>query len=97
MIEELISNLVETPSEENKEKYLTNIHTTEIKFLQEAETFPYKSQEYFDARRKAFNYRKASAIKLINSWVSRYSTSLGCPVSYADTLNIPFQTIKPLK
>jgi hypothetical protein len=97
MIDNLISTLVEFPSEENKEKYLTYIHNTEISLLQEAETFPHKSQEYFDFRKKAFSYRRKSATKLINLWVSKNQTSLGCPVSYADTLNIPFQSIKPIK
>jgi hypothetical protein len=94
MTEEIILNLVETPSEENKQNYLNHILETENYLLKESTTLPYKSREYFDKRIEAFSYRKESAMKMISAWVKKYGSSENCVVSYADTLNIPFQTIK---
>lgn len=94
MIENIIETLVETPTEENKETYLNFVSTTEYSLLEDAETLPFKSQEYFDKRKEAFSYRRECAMMLIRQWVSKYGTSENCVVSYADTLNIPFQTIK---
>jgi hypothetical protein len=94
MIENLIKTLVETPTEENKENYLKFVNEMEYSFLQDAETFPFKSREYFDKRRKAFAYRRECAMMLLNYWVATYGSSKNAPVSYADTLNIPFQQIK---
>lgn len=94
MTEEIILNLVETPSEENKQNYLNHILETENYLLKESTTLPYKSREYFDKRIEAFSYRRESAMKMISAWVKKYGSSDDCVVSYADTLNIPFQTIK---
>lgn len=94
MVEQLIKKVVEDPSEENKQKYFDHILETEHKLLQESTTLPYKSREYFDKRIEAFSYRRQSAMKLISQWVKKYGSSVGCIVSYADTLNIPFQQIK---
>jgi hypothetical protein len=97
MIEDLIQTLVEAPTEENKENYFKFVNETEYSLLQEAETLPLKSQVYFDKRKKAFAYRRECAIILLNSWVSTHGSTDSCPVSYADTLNIPFQQIKAPK
>lgn len=94
MIEDLIKTLVESPTEQNKEKYLQFINEIEYSLLQDAETFPFKSQEYFDKRREAFAYRRECAMMLLKSWISAYGSTEFCPVSYADTLIIPFQQIK---
>lgn len=94
MIEKLIETLVENPTEENKENYLNFVSITEYSFLEDAETLPFKSQEYFDKRTEAFSYRRKCAMMLIHKWVAKYGTLENCIVSYADTLNIPFQTIK---
>jgi hypothetical protein len=94
MIRDLIQTLVESPTEENKKNYLDFVNQMEYSLLQDAEAFPPKSQEHFDKRKEAFAYRRNCAMMLLNSWVSVYGTSQGCPVSYADTLIIPFQQIK---
>lgn len=94
MIEELIETLVADPTEENKQNYLDFVNREEYSLLKQAETFPFKSQEYFDKRRQAFAYRRESAMSLLNSWISTYGSTDYCPVSYADTLIIPFQQIK---
>ncbi len=94
MIKELIQTLVETPTEENKENYLKFVNEMEYFLLNEAESLPYKSQEYFNKRTEAFAYRRECAKMLLNCWVSFYASTESCPVSYADTLNIPFQQIK---
>jgi len=94
VIEELIETLVKDPTEENKQNYLGFVNEMEYSLLEDAETFPFKSQEYFDKRRQAFAYRRESAMLLLNSWISTYGSTDSCPVSYADTLIIPFQQIK---
>jgi hypothetical protein len=94
MIEELIKILVETPTEENKQNYLDFVQQIEYSLLMDVETLPFKSQEYFNKRRQAFAYRRECAMMLLNFWVSAHSSIDNCPVSYADTLNIPFQQIK---
>lgn len=94
MIEDLISELVESPTEDNKQKYLDHINKIEYDLLVESDQLPFKSREYYEKRIEAFSYRRESAMKLINSWISKYGTSENCVVSYADTLNIPFQQIK---
>ncbi len=97
MIEELIETLVKTPTEESKQNYYQFVNEMEYSLLQDAETFSFKSHEYFDKRREAFAYRRECAILLLNSWVSTYGSTDNCPVAYADTLNIPFQQIKAPK
>ena len=97
MIEELIECLVKNQTEELKETYLNFVNTTEYSLLEDAETLPFKSQEYFDQRKKAFAYRKECATMLLRHWVAKYGSTSGCPVTYADTLNVPFQQIKTPK
>jgi hypothetical protein len=94
MIQELIQTLVETPTEENKQNYLQFVTEMEYSLLQDAETLPFKSQEYFDKRKEAFAYRRNCAMMLLNSWVATHGSTENAPISYADTLNIPFQQIK---
>ena len=97
MIEELIESLVKNPTEELKETYLKFVNSTEYSLLEKAETFPFKSQEYFDTRKQAFAYRKECAMMLLSKWVATYGSTENCPVTYADTLNVPFQQIKKSK
>jgi hypothetical protein len=97
MIENLIDNLIKNPTEENKENYLSFVNEVEYSFLQDAETLPFKSREYFEKRSEAFAYRRECAKMLLTKWVSVYRSTEGCVVSYADTLNIPFQQIKAPK
>jgi hypothetical protein len=97
MIDELIETLVKNPTEETKQNYLEFVNEMEYSLLQDAETFPFKSQEYFDKRKQAFAYRRECAMMLLNKWVATYGSTENAPVSYADTLNIPFQTIKAPK
>jgi len=97
MIYELIETLVQYPTEEHKNNYLTFIVEMEHSLLHEAEIFPFKSREYFDKRTEAFAYRRKCAMILLRKWVAVYGSTENCPVTYADTLNIPFQTIKELK
>jgi ABC-type nitrate/sulfonate/bicarbonate transport system substrate-binding protein len=94
MLNELIDSLVETPTEEKKDEYLLFVNQQEYSLLESAEKYPIKSMEYFKTRTQAFSYRRESAQKLITKWVAKYGTTDGCAVSYADTLNIPFQQIK---
>lgn len=94
MIEQLIETLVKEPNEENISNYFEFINEMEITLLENAEAFPFKSQEYFNMRTKAFAYRRECAMITISKWVSTYGSSKNCPVTYADTLNIPFKTIK---
>ena len=47
-------------------------------------------------RSKSFMYKKIAAMKMINAWVAKYGTTENCPNSYQETLNIPFQQIKPV-
>jgi hypothetical protein len=96
-IEELIECLVKNPTEELKETYLDFVNTTEYSLLEDAETLPFKSQEYFDQRKQAFAYRKECAMMLLSKWVATYGSTENCPVTYADTLNVPFQQIKKPK
>lgn len=97
MIESLINQIVENPTEELKELYNKTISKTEYQLLEKSTQYPFKSQEYFNKRREAFSYRKECAIKMINSWVKKYGTSENCPVKYSDTLIIPFQKIEDIK
>lgn len=97
MIENLIDNLLQDPTENNKENYLTFVNEKEYSLLEEAEKLPFKSREYFEKRTEAFAYRRECAKMLLTKWVSVYGSTEGCVVSYADTLNIPFQQIKKPK
>ena len=93
-MKELIENLVEQPTEENKSIYLEEINKIEYQLLLEAENYSKKSQDYFSKRTEAFSFRRNSAINVIRQWVAKYKTTKDCPVNYADTLNIPFQSIQ---
>lgn len=93
-IKEVIQKVLDDPTEENKQFYLKFINHKEYSLLLEAEEKPFKSKEYFHKRTEAFACRRESAMVLIREWVKKYNTSEGCPVTYADTLNIPFRDIK---
>ena len=97
MIEILIDNLIENPTEDSKKDYERFVSEKEYELLIESEKFKFKSQEYFSGRTEAFSFRKDCAVKLLSKWVKTYNTTEGCPVSYADTLNIPFREIKKPK
>lgn len=94
MINNLIQNLVEEPTEENKEEYFNFVNNTEYSLLVESESLAKKSQEYFDKRKEAFSYRRNAAITFMNMWVAKYGSTENSPITYADTLIIPFQSIK---
>lgn len=97
MIDSIIHQFVETPSPELQQLYEALVHQTEYNLLIEANSFPFKSQEWFDKRREAFAFRRECAKRMINAWVKKHETSQGCFITYAETLNIPFQTIKQLQ
>lgn len=97
MIDDFILNIVENPTEESKDLYESYVNKTEYSLLEQSQEFTFKSKEYFDKRREAFSFRREFAIKMMNAWVGKYGTSKGCPVTYADTLNIPFREIKKPK
>lgn len=94
MLEELIDALVENPTEENKNQYFIAINEEEHRLLKKAHEHPLKSREFFAQRSRAFAIRRESAMRLISKWVAKYGSTENSPVSYADTLNIPFQQIK---
>jgi hypothetical protein len=94
MIEQIIEDVVNDPSVNNKEKYENFVSKTEYDLLVSAENFEPKTREYFNKRQEAFSFRGSCATKLISKWVKKYNSSEGCPVTYADTLNIPFKSIK---
>lgn len=90
----IIEDLVESPTQENIELYFKEVNQIEYELLLEADKYPKKSQDYFYKRNEAFSVRSSCAIKLLNLWVKKYNSTENCPVKYADTLNIPFRTIK---
>jgi hypothetical protein len=47
-------------------------------------------------RSKAFMYKKTVAAKMITAWLKKHESTENCPNTYQDTLNIPFQQIKPV-
>lgn len=94
MLEEIINLVVKNPTDENKEKYFTVLNQEEHRLLKEAYELPPKSQEFFNQRSRAFTLRRDSAFRLINRWLKEHDSMENCPVSYRDTLNIPFQEIK---
>jgi hypothetical protein len=91
---EMIDHLVETPTEENKNEFLKSLYDLEYSILEKAESLPKKSQEYFNTRAEAFSIRSKYAKILLAKWVSKFSSTEGCPLKYEDTLNIPFRQIK---
>ena len=94
MIENIIKDLVENPTEENKNAYEKFVSQKEYDLLVEAEKYEVKSKEYFNKRHEAFDFRPSSAAKLISVWIKKYKNLEECPVAYSDTLNIPFRKIK---
>lgn len=94
MIEQIISDLVKVPNEENKKKYFDYVLKKEHDLIEESTNVPYKSSEYFNKRKEAFAVRRNYATNLITEWVKVYGTVNDCPVKYVDTLNIPFKEIK---
>ena len=94
MIEHIIEDLIQNPSEENKSKLEKELNTLEYDTLKEAESFPKKSREYFEKRTEAFSIRSKYAKMILAKWVSKFGSTQGCPVTYEMTLNIPFRQIK---
>jgi len=90
----MIDLLVENPTEDNKTGFLFSLMQLEYSTLEEAETHPKKSKEYFQTKTKAFSIRSEYAKILLCKWVSKYGSTEGCPLKYEDTLNIPFRQIK---
>lgn len=90
----MIDFLVENPTEDNKTSFLFSLMQLEYSKLEEAETHPKKSRQYFQARTEAFSVRPEYARILVGKWVSKYGSTEGCPLKYEDTLNIPFRQIK---
>lgn len=91
---EMIDHLVENPTDENKTSFLYSLSQLEYSTLEEAESYPKKSREYFQTRTEAFAIRPECARMLLRKWVSKYGSTEGCPLKYEDTLNIPFRQIK---
>jgi predicted RecB family endonuclease len=85
LIDKLITEIVECPSEDNKNEYEDAVNCLEYNLAMQGEKV------------KAFSVRRDYAIQMLKQWVAKYKTTEGCPVSYADTLNIPFRTIKKPK
>lgn len=91
---QLIDDLLENPTEENKNELLETITQQEVLLLQEAEAHEFKSREYFCKRTLAFKVRPTSAMTLVPKWISKFGSSEGCPLQFSDTLNIPFRQVK---
>lgn len=92
-VQEVINMVLDNPSEENKNLYHSKVNDIEYRLLLEAEECEPKSREYFNKRTDAFSFRRNCCSSMITQWVAIYKTSEGCPCTYADTLNIPFQKI----
>ena len=92
-LEEILEEVVNNPTEENKKDYLDNLNKFEYSILIEAEKYPPKSPEYFEFRKMAFACRGKYARMMLPKWVSKYGKTQGCPHKYEDTLNIPFRSI----
>lgn len=92
---ELIDSVIENPTEENKNNFLTSLSALEYSTLVAAEELPRKSREYFQMRTQAFSVRPECARMLLRKWVAKFGSTDGCPLKYEDTLNIPFRQIKP--
>jgi hypothetical protein len=99
MIETLIQKTIDCPSEENVKELLKFTEEVSYSLLEDAETLPYKSREYFSKRQEAF-FTKANMYKrFINCWVAKHHSTENFPLPYKTspyemTLNIPFQEIK---
>jgi hypothetical protein len=83
-LNDVISNLLDDPSEENKKKYEEYVNKLEYDLLLNNE------------RISAFAVRGECASELLKLWVQKFGSTEGCPASYQDTLNVPFRKIKPL-
>lgn len=94
MIEQIIDQVIENPTEENKQIFLKELNLLEYSLLVEAETHPKKTTEYFRTRTKAFSVRPEYAKVILKKWTEKFKTTEGCPLKYEDTLNIPFRQIK---
>lgn len=92
-LQQLINQVVENPTDDNKQEYLKELNLLEISILKEAEKYKPKTQEYFSIRQEAFATRGKYAKMFLNQWVSKYGTTNGAPHSYENTLNIPFRSI----
>jgi hypothetical protein len=93
----VLDSVVKTPTEEHIENYLSKLNILEYSILIEAEKYRPKTPEYISIRKEAFATRAKYAKIMLTQWVSKYSTTSGCPHSYQDTLNIPFKQIKSPK
>jgi hypothetical protein len=96
-VEILLNMVLEEPTEENKKNYLNKLNELEYALIEESAKYPDKSQENLDLRKESFSTRGTYAKKMLSLWVNKYQTTEGCPHSYQDTLNIPFQQIKKPK
>lgn len=80
--EELIQQVIENPSQENKNLYEDYVSCLEYDLIQ-------KNKQY-----EAYTIRSKCATQMLREWIKVYGTSEGCPASYQDTLNIPFRLEK---
>jgi hypothetical protein len=81
-LDQLITEIVESPNENSKNQYENAVNCLEYELAMKGEKV------------QAFSVRREYAMKMVTQWVAKYKTTEGCPASYADTLNIPFKTIK---
>lgn len=88
-----IEILLETPTQENITHFFQLLKDEEIRLLELAENEPPKTTEYFKKRQNAFNLRRDIAMYLIPLWISKFGTTVDCPLKFQDTLNIPFRTL----
>lgn len=94
MIEKLIDEVVQYPTDDKKNEFLKVLNQLEYSLLEDAENLPFKSREYFDKRTEAFSVRSKYAKIMLARWIEKNNTTQGCPLKYEDTLNIPFRSIK---
>ena len=92
-LQELINQVVENPTDDNKQEYLKNLNLLEITILKEAEKYKPKTPEYFSIRQEAFATRGKYAKIVLSKWVAKYGNASGAPHKYEDTLSIPFRSI----
>lgn len=102
MIDVLIEKAVDNPTEQNVHEFLSFVEQVAYSLIEDAETYPYKSREYFSKRQEAFGTKPEAHKKFINAWVSKHKTTENFPLPYKTspyelTLNIPFQEIKKPK
>lgn len=102
MIDSFIETLVDSPTEQNIKEFLNFLDLLSYSLLEDAETYPHKSQDYFSKRREAFAVKPEAYRKFINAWVSKHKSTENFPLPYKTspyelTLNIPFQEIRKPK